>query len=72
MSEKILSIQEAINSGERIPPSIYEMWLDEVLQQRNTLVDTLKKVADAPEYDHIASLPIQELARITLQHVGEL
>jgi hypothetical protein len=43
MSEKTTSITEAIQSGQDISPAVYQMWIEDLMQERNILVEALKK-----------------------------
>lgn len=83
MSEKTTSITEAIQSGDKIPPAVYQMWIEDLMQERAVMVDAFKQISKVglieecedflrfvySETNHAKCL---DIAFIALEKVGEL
>lgn len=67
MSEKTTSITEAIQSGDKIPPSVYQMWIEDLIRDREILVEALKDMRQ-----HKSATYMSGVAESALRKVGEL
>lgn len=68
MSEKTTSITEAIQSGDKIPPAVYQMWIEDLIRDREILVDGLNWIVDRST-NHLGCTT---KAETILNMVGEL
>ena len=65
MSEKTISITEAIQSGQQIPPAVYQMWIEDLMQEREVMIRALRYYEGEEEFT-------SDPATAALIHVGEL
>jgi len=70
MSEKTTSITEAIQSGDKIPPSVYQMWIEDLMRDREILVDLAKGIRNHAQRVGLRGYYAQ--ADEALTKVGEL
>jgi hypothetical protein len=69
MSEKTTSITEAIQSGDNIPPAVYQMWIEDLMREREVMVEALKNIY----YDISSSwVVITAISENALDKAGEL
>jgi hypothetical protein len=64
MSEKTTSITEAIQSGDNIPPAVYQMWIEDLIREREVLIKALRYYEGEEEFT-------SDPATAALIHVGE-
>ena len=83
MSEKTTSITEAIQSGDKIPPSVYQMWIEDLIKNQEVMIEALRQISKVglieecedflrfcySETNHAKCL---DIAFIALEKVGEL
>lgn len=70
MSEKTISITEAIQSGQEISPTVYQMWIEDLMQEREILVRALEKERSDAEVWGMNGT-VAQINKV-LERVGEL